>query len=185
MEGDHWCKDSKRNTLLVKIFYFDTSGAMCCDELCAACHPCTLVAEYHTGTSDSVQNFKPVVRKVSPQHFLPILGAPQPKITNPFFLTSCDQMVLLTGVRPKPGFRHFEVRPWVKFSKFWPGETSDLYANGSESFPPGFFTPFWGPMAGNYESVFSTGVQQIIYVRSFWPLCDQEKGLKNPRRMAG
>ncbi len=54
-------------------------------------------------------------------------------------------MVLLTNVRPKPGFGPFEVRPLVKFSKFLPGETSDLYANGPESFPPRFFTHFGRP----------------------------------------
>ncbi len=86
-------------------------------------------------------------------------------------------MVLLIGVRPKPGFGHFEVPPWVKFSKFWPEETSDLHANGPESFPPGFFTTFWRAMAGNYESVFLTIMRPNgafdryatkTRVRSFW-----------------
>ncbi len=126
----------------------------------AKCHPCTLVAECHHGTSDSLRNFTPVVRKVSPQDFLSVLGAPRPKITNRSFWPSCDQMVLLaSGVQPKPGFGHFEVRPRVKFSKFWLGEISDLYANSPESFPPGFFTPFWRATAGHYESVFLTVVR--------------------------
>ncbi len=150
----------------------------------AECHPCTLVVEFHHGTSDSLRNFAPVARKVSPHDFLPVLGAPWPKISNRSFWSLCDQMVLLIGVRPKPGFSHFEVRPWVKFLKFWPEETSDLYSNGPESFPPGFFTPFWRPTAGNYELVFLTIVRPNgtfdrratkIYVRSFWPLCDQER----------
>ncbi len=140
-----------------------------------------------------IRNFKPVVRKISPQHFLPILGAPQPKIMNPFFWLSCDQMVILTGVRPKPGFGHFEVRPWVKFLKFWPGETSDLYANGPESSPPGFFTPFWDPMAGNYESGFLTGLRQMMLFTNVRPKsmfglfdhCATRKGLKNPRVLVG
>ncbi len=68
-------------------------------------------------------------------------------------------MVLLTGVRPKLWFGHFEVRPRVKFLKFLLGETSDLYVNGPESFPPGFFTHFWCATAGNYESVFLTIVR--------------------------
>ncbi len=67
-------------------------------------------------------------------------------------------MVLLTGVRPEPMFSLFEVRPWVKFSKFRPGETSDLYANGVESFLPGFFTHFGRPTAENYYSIFLMGM---------------------------
>ncbi len=126
----------------------------------AECHPCTLVAECHPGTSDSLRNFTSMVPKVSLQDFLPILGVARPKIMNRSFWLSCDQMVLLNGVRPKPGFGPFEVRPWIKFSKFWPGETSDLYANGPKSFLPGFFTYFRRPMAK-------------ITDRSFWPLCDQ------------
>ncbi len=185
----------------------------------AECHPCTLFAECHPFTSDSLRNFTPMARKVSPQDFLPILGAPQPKITNWFFWPSCDQnlalvilrydhesnfwnfylerlrnftpmvpkvslpdflprfgaprpeitnrsfwlscnqMVSLTGVRPKSGFGHLEVRPWVKFSKFLPGETSELYTNGPESFRPGFFTPFWRATDRNYESAFLTVVR--------------------------
>ncbi len=73
-------------------------------------------------------------------------------------------------------------------SKFWPGETSYLYANGPESFPPGFFTHFGCSRAENYESVFLTVVRPNgafdwratrIYVRSFWPLCDQERPPKS------
>ncbi len=57
------------------------------------------------------------------------------------------ESVFLTVVRPngacdrratKTGFVPFEEQPWVKFSKFWPGETWDLYVNGPESFPSGF-----------------------------------------------
>ncbi len=64
------------------------------------------------------------------------------------------ESVFLTVVRPKPGFGHFEVQPWVKFSEFWPGGTSELYANGPESFPLGFFTPYQ-----NLCSVFLTVVR--------------------------
>ncbi len=79
---------------------------------------------------------------VSLQEFLPILGTPQPKITNRSYWPACDQMVHLTSVRPKPRIGHFEVRLWVKFSKFWPEKTSDLYVNGPECFPPWFVTKF-------------------------------------------
>ncbi len=50
---------------------------------------------------------------VSLQDFLLTLGASRPKITNRFFWPLYDQMVLLTGVRPKPEFGPYEVR-WVK-----------------------------------------------------------------------
>ncbi len=110
----------------------------------------------------------PVVCKVSPQDFLPVLATPLPKIPIGSFWLSCDQMVLLTGVRPKPGFGPFEMRPWVKCSKFWPGETSDLYTNGPGNFSPGFFTHFGRPTAENYES-------------GLFDCCAIRKGLKNLR----
>ncbi len=145
------------------------------------CHPCTLVAECRPGTSDSLRNFMSVVCKVSSQDFLPFLGAPRPKISNRSFWSACDQMVLLTGVWPKPGFGPFVMRLWVKFSKFWPGETSNLYTNSLESFPPRFFTYFGRPTTKNYESVFLTIVRPAgafdqratkTRVRSFWPSCN-------------
>ncbi len=55
------------------------------------------------------------------QDSLPILGAPWPKITNRSFWPSCDQMVLLTGVRPKSGFYTFDRRATISLSRyFWP-----------------------------------------------------------------
>ncbi len=78
-------------------------------------------------------------------------------------------------------FRSFWGATWVKFSKFWPGDTSVLDANGSENFPLGFFTHFGRPTAENYESVFLTVVQPNgafdrgaakTWARSFWPSCD-------------
>ncbi len=61
----------------------------------------------------------------------------------------------------------FEILTWRDFGPIrqWSG-----------NFPPGFFTPFWRPAAGNYESVFLIVVRPIgafdrratkIYVRSF------------------
>ncbi len=103
-------------------------------------------------------------------------------------LTDVWPVYLLIGVQPKPGFGHVEVRPWVKFSTFGPGETLDLYAYGPKNFPPGIFIPFWRPTAGNYKSVFLTVVRPNgasdrcvtkIYVLSFWPLCDQERPQKS------
>ncbi len=107
-------------SLLVKIFYFDISGAMCRGGTLqsAKCHPYTLVAEYRTGTSFSLRNLMPVVREVSPQDFLPVMGAPWPKITNRVFLTvvrsngAFDRRATKTWVRPS------EMLLWVKFSKF-------------------------------------------------------------------
>ncbi len=90
-------------------------------------------------------------------------------------------MVPFTGMRPKSGFGPFVVRLWVEFSKFRLVETSDLYANGLESFPPGFFTYFGRPRAKNYESVFVIVVRPNgafdrratkTRVRSFCPSCD-------------
>ncbi len=95
----------------------------------------------------SLQTFTPIV---SLQDFLHILSAPWPKITNRSFWPSCDQFLLLIGVRLKTVFGPFEVRPWVKFSKFWHGENSDLYVNGTESFPPGFFIHFGRQTAENW-----------------------------------
>ncbi len=91
------------------------------------------------------------------------------------------ESVFLTGVRPTPGLGPFVVWLWINFSKFWPGKTSNLYANGPESFPPGFFTCFGRPTGKNYESVFLTVVRPSgafdqcatkTRVRSFWPSCD-------------
>ncbi len=101
-------------------FLFWPSDAMCRDVTLrsAECHSCTLVAGCHLGTSDSLQNCTPVMRKVSPQDFLPVFGATNRKITNQSFWTACEEMVLLIGVWPKSGFGPFVVRSWVKFSKF-------------------------------------------------------------------
>ncbi len=148
---------------------------------CAAVALCrvqsAILALWLQSATSTLRNFTPVVCKVFLQYFLSILFAPPTKITNRSFWPSCDQMVLLTGVRPKPGFGHFEMRPWVKFLKFWPGETLDLYANGPKSFPPGFFTPFWCPNAGNYKSVFLTGMRQKSMFGLF-DRCATRKGLK-------
>ncbi len=92
------------------------------------CHPGTSHhmgqnIKFWPGESISLRTIMPMV---SIQNLLPILGAPQPKIKNRCFWLSYDQMVLFTDVRPKPGFGPLEVRPWVKFTKFWPGEISDF-----------------------------------------------------------
>ncbi len=76
------------------------------------------------------------------------------------FWPSCDQNLGLVIL----------MRDWVKFSKFRPWETLDLYANDPESFPLGIFIPFWRPMARNYESVF---FDRCATEWCFWPACDQ------------
>ncbi len=75
----------------------------------AECHPCILVAERHTGTSVSLQDF------------LPILGAPRPKITNRSFWQSCDQNLGSALLRCDHGSssQNFDLEG-----------LSDLYANG-------------------------------------------------------
>ncbi len=151
-------------------FLFWPSGTMCrCDTLQSAeCHPCTLVAECLPGTSDSLRNFTPVVRKVSPQDFLPVLGAPQPKIMNRSFWLSCDQMVLLTGVRRKPGFGHFVERPWVKFSKFWPAELRTFTPMVPKVSLQDFLPLFGAPRPKITNRFF----YQRATKRCFWPACD-------------
>ncbi len=125
--------------------------------------------EFWPRESISLRNLRPVVRKVSRQDCLPALAAQRPKIPIWLFWPWCNQMVLLTGVRLKPGFGTFEVRPWVKFSKFWLGETSNLYANGPKRFPPEFYTHFGRPTTENYESVFLTVVWPNGVLTSVWP----------------
>ncbi len=154
-------------SLLVKIFYFDPSGAMC------QSGPCTLVAECLPGTSDSLWNFTPLVRKVSPQDFLPILGAPRPKISNRFFWPACDQMVLLTDVRPKPGFGPFVVRLQVTFSKFWLLENFGPLRQWSRKFSSGIFYLFWAPHGQKLRiGLFNRRETKWC----FWPACDQNQG---------
>ncbi len=115
-----------------------------------------------------LRTFTSMVPKVSLQDFFPILGAPQPKIMNWSLWTPCDQMVLLTGVWPKPEFGPLEVRPWIKFLKFCHGETSDLYASGPKSFPPTFFTHF-GPLGQKLRIVLFDRRATKWFI---WPLCD-------------
>ncbi len=101
------------------------------------------------------------------------------KITNQSFWPSCDQMVLLTSVQPngafdrratKTWFGHFEVRSWVTLSKFWPEETSNLYANGPESFPPRGITQFGRLTGKNFDSVFLTKVRPNVSNFKIFPL---------------
>ncbi len=68
-----------------------------------------------------LERIRPMVLKVSFQDFLLILGGPRPKITNRSFWPSSNQMVLLTGVRPKPGFGPFDRHATISLSRyFWP-----------------------------------------------------------------
>ncbi len=53
-------------------------------------------------------SFTPMAPKVSFQDFLPLFGGPRPEIMNRSFWPACDQMVLLTGVRPKSMFSLFD-----------------------------------------------------------------------------
>ncbi len=94
-QGDHWRKGPKRNTLSLSKFSILT-------------HLCISVAECHSGASDSLRNFTLMVPNVSLQDFLPLFAASRPEMTNRSFWPSCDQMVLLTGVRPKSMFGLFD-----------------------------------------------------------------------------
>ncbi len=148
----------------------------------AECHPCTLVAECHSGTSDSLRNFTPVVRQVFLQDFLPVLGART---------AENYESVFLTGMRPDGAFDRRATKTWVR--SFWGATMSQIFKNFYQerfrTFTPivpkvffqDFFTPFWCAMAGNYESVFLTVVwpngafdrcATKTWVRLFWPSCD-------------
>ncbi len=60
------------------------------------------------------------------------------------------------------------------FSKFWPVETLDLYANGPESFPPGFLTyfGFWAPHGQKFQIDLFDRRATKTRVWSFCPLCN-------------
>ncbi len=99
--------------------------------------------------------------------------------------------VILSGVRPNGDFdrRATRIYIWsfrgaarVESSKCWPGETSNLYTNSAEGFPPGLFTHFDRSTGENYDSVFLTSVRQNgvfdqrVTEWCFWPACDQNLG---------
>ncbi len=178
-------------SLLVKIFFFDPSGAMCRGDTLqsAECHlPALLLQSATPALRIRFGALRQWCVKFLPRISYPFWGSHTRKLrislfarcaTKWFFWPACDQNL---------EFGPFEVRPCVKFSKLLPGEISDLYASGPDSFPPGFFTPFWRATTRYYESVFLTTVRPNsafdrhatkIYVLSFWPLCDQERPQKS------
>ncbi len=110
------------------------------------------------------------------EYFGPELDASGPESFPPGFYTYFGRptaknydSVFLTCLRPELMFGPFEVR-WVKFLKFWPGETSDLYDSGAESFPPRFFTHFGCPTARKLQFGF---FNRCATKWCFWPACDQ------------
>ncbi len=126
----------------------------------AECHPCTLVAECHHGTSDAPRNFMPVVRKVSRQEFLPILGAPQLKITN---------RVFLTVVRPNGAFDRRATK--ACFWSFWGATMSQIFeiltcrdSTFMPMVPKGALQDFLPLFGAPWPEITN---------RSFWPSCDQ------------
>ncbi len=139
------------------------------------CHPCTLVAECHPGTLYSLQNFTPVVRKVSLQDFWPVLGSPQPRIMNGSFWPTCDQnlgSVLLTCDHGS-NFRNFELErprtftpmvPKVSLQDFLPilGAPRTKITNRS----------FWLSGDQNLGSVLLTVVWLFPYLGTLDQWCD-------------
>ncbi len=123
------------------------------------------------GESISLRTFTPMVPKVFLQDFLPTLGTSQPKITNRSFWPSWDQMVLLTGVRPKPGFGPFKVRPWIKFLKFCLEKLRTL-RQWFRKFPSRIFYPFW---AFHGQKLRICLFDRRATKWCFWPACDQER----------
>ncbi len=137
----------------------------------AGCHLCILVAECHPALRIRFGTVCPYTRvcKVSPRDFLPVLGVPQLKITNRSFWPSCDQMVLLTSLRPKLRFGHFEVGPWVKFSKFWPGGLG-TFRQWFRKFPSRIFYPF----LTSHGRKLQIGLFDCRATKwCFWLACDQ------------
>ncbi len=126
------------------------------------CHPCTLVAECHPGTSDSLWNFTPVVRKVSPQDFLPVLGALRPKITNLSdrcatkwcFWSACDQNLgsVILWCYCGSNFRNFDLERLRTFTPMVPKVSLQ-----------------------NFLLILGAPRPKIT-IRSFWPACDQNQG---------
>ncbi len=132
-------RSEAKYSLQVKIFYCDPSGAMCRGSTLQSAIPALWLQSVTPALRIRFGTLRQWCVKFLPRIFYPF-WAPH-------------------GVLPKPGFRSFVVRLWIKFSKFRHVETSDLYANSLESFPPGFFTYLGRPMAKNYKSVFSTVVR--------------------------
>ncbi len=105
----------------LRIGLFDRRAIKWCFWLACDQNLGSVVLRYDHGSNfwnfdlERLRTFTPVVPKVSLQDFLPILGAPRPKITNRSFRPSCDQIGAFNRRATK------------------------------------------------------------IYVRSFWPLCDQER----------
>ncbi len=62
------------------------------------------IRKFWPGESILLRNFAPVAREVSPQEFLPVLPTLSPKISIWYFRPRCDQLVLLTMVRPNTVF---------------------------------------------------------------------------------
>ncbi len=82
---------------------------------------CDRLSNFRNFDLERLLTFAPMVPKVSFQDFLPILGAPRPKITNRPFWPLCRQVVLLTVVWPKPEFGPFDRRATISLSRyFWP-----------------------------------------------------------------
>ncbi len=68
---------------------------------------------------ERLRTFTPMVPKVSLQDFLPISGTPWPKFTNRSFWPPGNQMVLLTGMRPKLGFGPLDHRATISLSRYF------------------------------------------------------------------
>ncbi len=112
-------------------------------------------AECHPGTSDSLRNFTAMVHKVSPKDFLPVLGAPRPKITLRSFWSACDQT--------RSWDRSWSATRLVKFPNFYAGE-SISHRN---------FTPVNPKVSLQDFLLILAALPTKIMIRSFWPWCDQ------------
>ncbi len=104
------------------------------------------------GTLDSFPNLTPVVRKISPQNFLPVLVSLRPKVPIRTFWPTCDQNLRSRGVTR-----------FVKFLNFFPGENI-RYRNFTTVNPKVSLQDFLLILA-----VLPTKITN----RSFSPRCDQ------------
>ncbi len=109
--------------------------------------------------------FTSMVPKVSLEDFVPILGAPWPKTTNRSFWPACDQMVLLTSVRPKPGLgpfvvgQIFEILTWRDFGPL---------RQWSRKLTSRIFYPFCAPHGQKLRIVLFDRRATTTWVWSFW-----------------
>ncbi len=136
----------------------------------AECHLCFLVAECHPGTSFSLRNFTPVVRKVSLQDFLLVLGAPRAKITNWSFWPACDQIRYFWPACDQNLGSAFWAATMGHIFKILPWRDFGPLRQWSRKFPFTIYHPFW-PSYGRkfWFGLFDQGATKWVKFPNFSP----------------